>query len=225
MKINNTKNSSEVEKLKVMIYGTSGVGKTKLLGSLNEKMLILNADKGLMTLNSQDIDYVSVSSWKEVIEFLDYIKTSECLSKYTWIGFDTVTAMFDLLFSHLEKKQASDPKFDGFSFWKEYGGLLVNFLRIIRNQSSYHILALFQHSTKEDDNGLSQQVFGLQGGQASKPPEFFDEVFALRLDKNGSRILHTSSTQGWIAKDRSQALEKSEALDLSLIMKKIRAVK
>lgn len=218
MKINNTKNVSLTEKLKIMLYGVSGSGKTKLIGTLKEKILILNADKGLMTLNGLDIDYVTAASWKEVMEFLDYIKTKECQDKYTWIGFDTVTAMFDLLYAHIEKKQAGD----NFAFWKEYGGLLLNFLRIIRDQNTYNILALFQHSTKEDKDGLSQQVFGLQGSIATRPPDFFDEIFVLKQDKNGARLVHTAASAGFIAKDRSQKLEKQEPADLSLIMNKIR---
>lgn len=222
MKINNTKNVSDNEKLKIMLYGLSGIGKTKLIGTLKEKILILNADKGLMTLQGLDIDYFTATSWKEVMEFLDYIKTKECSEKYTWIGFDTVTAMFDLLFAHLEKRQAADSKYDGFCFWKDYGGLLLNFLRIIRDQNTYNILALFQHSTKEDKDGISQQVFGLQGGSATRPPDFFDEIFVLRQDKNGARIVQTASSPGYIAKDRSQVLEKNEIADLNEILKKIK---
>ncbi len=222
MKIFNAKDVQDNEKLKIMLYGVSGSGKTKLMGTLKEKILVLNADRGLLTLSGADIDYVTVNSWKEVIEFLDYIKTKECAEKYSWIGFDTVTAMFDLLTAHLEKKALMDSKFDGFAFYKEYGGLLLNFLRIVRDQNTFNVLALFQHSTKEDKNGLSQQVFGFVGSNATRAPEFFDEVFCLRSDKEGNRIVHTAPIPGFVCKDRSQTLEKTEKADLSLIMKKIK---
>lgn len=225
MKIQSARDISKNEKIKLMIYGASGSGKTKLIGTLKEKILLLNADKGLMTVSGQDIDYFTTTSWKEVVEFLDYLKTKECQEKYTWIGFDTVTAMFDLLYASLEKRQETDSKFDNFSFWKEYGGRLINFLRIIRDQNQYNVIALLQHSTKEDKDMVSQPAFGLQGGSATRPPDFFDEVFALRLGKEGARILQTSTNGVHIAKDRSQKLEKNEVADLSLIMNKIREKK
>lgn len=225
MKIQSTNDISESEKLKVMIYGLSGSGKTKLIGTLKEKVLLLNADKGIMTINGTGIDYVTVTSWKEVMDFLEFIKTKECSDKYTSICFDTVTAMFDLLSASLEKKQVQDSKFDNFAYWKEYGARLTNFLRIIRDQNTYNIFALFQHSTKEDKDNISQQVFGLQGGQATRPPDFFDEVFALRIGKEGARLVQTSTSTGYIAKDRSQVLEKNEAPDLGIIMAKIRGKK
>ena len=221
MKIQSTMNVSETEKLKVMVYGLSGSGKTKLVSTLKERILLLNADKGMRTIQGSEIDYVTANSWEDIVEFLNYMKTKECSEKYNWIVFDTVTAMFDLLSAHLEKRQASDSKFDGFAFWKEYGGRLLTFLRVIRDQNTYNTLALFQHSTKEDKDGMSQQVFGLQGSCATRPPDFFDEVFVLRQDKNNARMLQTATSAGYLAKDRSQVLEKSEVADLSVVMAKI----
>lgn len=221
MKISNTKDITTNEKIRFMVYGSSGVGKTKLIGTIPEKTLVLNTDKGMRTLSSMDIDYASANSWKEVIAFLDFIKTKECSDKYTWLVFDSISAMTDLLYTEL----VDNKKLDGFAMWKEYAGFVMKFMRFLRDQQVYNTLSIFEAIDKETESGVTEKSFGVQGSVGGRIPNFYDEVFALRLDKNGNRILQTASSAGWIAKDRAQVLEKTEVADLAIIMDKIRGLK
>lgn len=218
MKISNTKNINHEEKFRFMVYGYSGIGKTKLIGTLPGKVLVLNTDKGLLTLAGMDVDYASANSWKEVIDFLNYMKTDEAKKKYKFIVFDSVSAMMDLLYMELSENK----KLGGFDLWREYGGFVTKFFRVLRDQQDYHTLSLFEAIDKEDDAGLAVKAFGVQGSVGGRIPNFFDEVFALRMDKSGVRMLQTASSPGWIAKDRSQSLEKNELADLKIIMEKIK---
>ena len=64
---------------------------------------------------------------------------------------------------------------------------------------------------------------GNKTGQAL--PYFFDEVLALRVEKDGDgntqRALMCDSDGLWLAKDRSGKLDMWEALDLSAVFAKI----
>lgn len=228
MKIQSTKDISNQEKFRFMVYAYSGMGKTQLISTIPGKILVLNLDKGLKTLGGHDIDYVTANKWEDVIEFLNYIKKPECLSVYNWIVFDSVTAMTDLLYRHLE----NDKKFTGHEFWKHYGGFINKFMLVLRDQTDYHTLSLFEAIDKEDDSGMAIKAFGIQGQVGGRVPGFFDEVYALKMEKDNSRILQTVSSPGWIAKSRSRnidktgpALNKTEPADLAHIMNKIQGKK
>lgn len=218
MLIQSTKDIVNTEKFRFMIYGNSGIGKTQLIGTVSGTPLVLNTDKGMKTLTKSTIDFVSANTWPEVVEFLQFMKTKECQSKYDWIVFDSVSAMMDLLFVDLQDNK----KLTGFDLWREYGNFVTKFLRVLRDQQDYHTLSIFECMDKEDESGKSVKAFAVQGQVGGRIPNFYDEVFALRLDKSGNRILQTNSVPGWISKDRSQLLAPIEPADLSLIMKKLR---
>lgn len=218
MKIQSSKNIVNEDKFRFMVYGNSGVGKTQLISTIPGKCLVLNTDKGMKTLHKSDIDFVSAVSWKEVLEFLNYMKTPECQKVYTWIVFDSISAMMDLLFLELSEVK----KLTGFDLWREYGAFVTKFMRVIRDQQEYHTLSIFECLDKEDDTGVPTKSFAVQGQVGGRVPNYYDEVFALRITKDTTRVLQTASSPGWIAKDRSQLLEKAEVPDLSIIMTKLR---
>jgi phage nucleotide-binding protein len=217
MNILSTKDIAKDEKFRLMIYGQSGIGKTKLISTIPDKVLVLNTDKGMQTLSKSDVDYVSANTWKEVLEFLNYIKTEEAQKKYKWIVFDSISAAMDLLYMELSEVK----KLGGFDLWREYGAFVMKFMRFLRDQSVFHTLSIYEAIDKEDDSGIPTKGFGVQGQIGARIPNFYDEVFALRINKSGERVLQTTSSPGWIAKDRSQLLEANEKADLNIIMKKI----
>lgn len=228
MKILNTKDITETGKIRIMIYGKSGSGKTRLISTIPGKTLVLNIDKGMATLAGSDVDYVNANTWPEVIEFLNEVKKAEYQDKYSCLVFDDVTSLADLLMAHLEKQQESAPKADGFALWKEYGGFMMKFFRFIRDQTAYDIVANFQAVDKDDDSGVTNQVFGVQGQVGSMVPKFFDEVLPLRIlskEKGAFAELQTKSSLGWTAKDRSKKLLDVEKPDLTALMGKIRSQK
>lgn len=218
MKIQNTADLSVNGKFRFMVYGASGIGKTRLLSTIPDKVLIMNTDKGMLSVSNKSLDYVSVNSWKEVVDFLEEIKSSEEIKKkYKWLAFDSVSAMMDLLFNHLgEVKNLS-----GYDLWREYGKFVLKFMRFLRDQEQYHTVSIFEMLSTEDSNGVISKSFAVQGEVGKRIPGFFDEVFALRSDKDGKRFLQTNDLAGFPAKDRSQTLTLKEEADLALIMNKI----
>ena len=220
MQILDTSEFLSNNKFRFMIYGKSGIGKTQLISTVKGRILILNTDKGLSTLRKFQCQYVSANTWPEILEFLNFIKTKECQESYDWIVFDSVTALSDILYNHL----IDDKKLSGFDLWREYGNFMSKFLRFIRDQNTYHTVSIFEAIDKEDASGVTVQVFGVQGQIGSKVPNFYDEVFAMKMivqNKEPKRMLQTLTTLGWIAKDRSKALEALEEPDLNVIMEKI----
>lgn len=220
MNIQSAKDIQNNKKIKIMLHGPSAAGKTRLLKTLPEKALILNSDKGLRTIaGAANLDFFDVSSWSEAEEFLNYIKTAECKEKYSWIVFDSVNALADIKLRDLVEIK----KIEGFKVWDKYGSFVLSLLMILRDQESYNTICIFASTPKTTDQGITIQTYGIQGNMVGlRPPEFFDEVFAVKQDKDGKRVIQTNSANGLICKDRSEKLLPIEDADLSKILAKIK---
>lgn len=222
MEIKSTSDFNETGKLRFVVYGSSGAGKTKLISTLPGRVLILDTDKGLATIRKSNIDYVTATNWKEVKEFLAYLRTEECLKKYDFIVFDTLTAIFDSYMIELEEKEKKRDKPDKFNVYKQFLDFAMAFFANLRDQQNYHTLTLCQMGERENSDGITEKSYAIPGQARNRMTEFFDEVFALRVDKEGVRYLQTVSQAGYLAKDRSNVLDKHEPADLSKIIDKIK---
>lgn len=223
MKISDTKDLTEQGKFRFLIYGGSGAGKTKLISTIPGRALVLDTDKGMQTLRGiEGVKYVTATSWPEIKEFLEFIDTDKAKKDFDWIVFDTLTVILDKKLSDLSDRSAISDKPDSRKVWGDYAEYALKFLSRLRDQKDYNILVLSQMNEKEDSNGISLKGPSVAGSARNRVAEFFDEVFVIKEDKEGVRALQTASFGGFMAKDRSQALEKNEKADLSLIMNKIK---
>jgi len=62
----------------MVLYGDPGAGKTTFLGSANESdgtknILVIDIEGGMLSLEEQSVDYISVESFEEVLEVYDML--------------------------------------------------------------------------------------------------------------------------------------------------------
>ena len=87
MKIKTTKGASTTF-LDILVYGQSGVGKTRAISTLPGKVLILSAEEGTLSLSDFDIDMVEVKTYKDVIGALNAVekKIKAGGFEYQWLA-------------------------------------------------------------------------------------------------------------------------------------------
>ncbi len=78
----------------MLVYGTTGVGKTTLLGSANDcketaPLLFIDVDGGTLALADQKIDVVRPTSFKQLQEIYDYLRLEN--TKYRSVALDSLT--------------------------------------------------------------------------------------------------------------------------------------
>lgn len=84
------------QKIKAIVYGQAGMGKTTLSLSA-PKPLLLDFDNGIHRVNyGHQTDTVQIHSWKEALDVL-----SEDLSAYETIVVDTIGKMLDYIITHV----------------------------------------------------------------------------------------------------------------------------
>ncbi len=229
MKITSTKNIGH-DRLKMLIVGPSGAGKTTLASTINEETLIISAESGLLSLSSHDIDVYDLTQEQDIakrysliIEAYKYLQTEEAKKKYKWIYIDSLTELSQILVAFLKKKYPD--KKDALSMWGEYNDGIISMIKSFRDLPTYNVVFTALQSVDKDDNG--KRFYGVEmfGKISNKVEAFFDELFTLRVIDNDKgetkRALLTQRQDPYIGKDRSGKLDLYEPANLSAIMQKI----
>lgn len=249
MKVLNTSGVKN-DALKMIIAGEPGNGKTTLAKTLEhglkEKVLVISAEAGLLSLKNSNIDYVELQTdfdaegkpievpkerrIQRLGEIYAWLKEPEQTQKYKWIFVDSLTEVQQNLLEAIEKlEEFQGPK----NTIKKYGELatkMMSLCKMFRDLPHYNVVFSALVKTKDDNDGVPRMSINLIGAFAEKLPALFDEVLYLGVtsekDEAGThkRVILTGKTDKIdFPKDRSGRLEKYEDADLSTIVKKIRS--
>ena len=202
--------------VKILCYGQSGAGKTSLIKTLPD-VVVLSAEGGLLSIQDADLPYLEITSMQDLQEAYSWVMESD----YKSVALDSISEIAEVCLSH-EKKVNKDPR-------AAYGSMqeqMADIIRTFRDIPGRHVLMTAKLEKTQDEMGrvlYSPSMPGNKTGQAL--PYFFDEVLALRVEKtpegNTERALMCDSDGLWLAKDRSGKLEPWEAPDLGAIISKI----
>lgn len=223
MKLISTKDAA-LNGVKLLVYGPSGAGKTRLCSTTGEPTIILSAEAGLLSLRDYDIPAVQIQSIDDIYEAYDYLVNSEEGKAFRWICLDSISEIGEVVLS-AGKKSAKDPRAAYGDLQEKMGDLLRAF-RDLPGRNVYFSAKLDR--VKDETTGTL--LFGpSMPGQKLGPsiPYFFDEVFVYRMERavdgSLSRALQTFGDIQYNAKDRSGALAPWEEPDLGKIAAKITA--
>jgi len=210
--------------VKLLVYGPSGAGKTRLCSTTGEPTIILSAEAGLLSLRDYDIPAVQIQSIDDIYEAYDYLVNSEEGKAFRWICLDSISEIGEVVLS-AGKKSAKDPR-AAYGDLQEKMGDLLRACRDLPGRNVYFSAKLDR--VKDETTGTL--LFGpSMPGQKLGPsiPYFFDEVFVYRMERavdgSLSRALQTFGDIQYNAKDRSGALAPWEEPDLGKIAAKITA--
>lgn len=218
------KRTSAVEPafVKVLVYGASGAGKTTLIPSLPEP-IVLSAEAGLLSIRGSNIPYIEIATMDDLREAYAWLRDSEEASMYQSVVIDSISEIAEVMLS-AEKKINKDPR-------AAYGSMqeqIADLIRAFRDLSGRHVYMSAKVERAQDDQGrllYNPSMPGNKTGQAL--PYWFDLVFALRAERdadgNITRMLQTDTDGVWNAKDRSGKLDMWEPADLGAVIKKVLA--
>lgn len=210
--------------VKLLVYGQAGAGKTTLIQTLPNPV-ILSAEAGLLSIASADIPYVEIDSMATLMDAYRWLTESTEGKAFSSVALDSISEIAEVCLS-AEKLKAKDPRQAYGEMQDQMGGVI----RAFRDLPGRHVYMTAKLEKSQDEMGrllYSPSMPGNKTGQAL--PYFFDEVLALRCEKDAEgkphRGLLCQSDGLWQAKDRSGRLEAWELADLGEIIKKIEGVK
>ena len=218
----NLKTTREVasDGVKVLVYGGSGSGKTTLIGTLPDPVII-SAEAGLLSLSGLDIPYIEVTDMDSLKEAFSYITSSKDAQQFRSVALDSISEIAEVVLN-AEKKNTKDPR-------QAYGALqeqMTDLIRSFRDITGKNVYMSAKMEKQQDESGRILYGPSMPGNKlAQMLPYFFDEVLALRVEKDEEgkpqRALMCDSDGLWSAKDRSGKLSPWEMADLGFIINKI----
>lgn len=207
--------------IKVLVYGQAGAGKTSLIPTLPNP-LVLSAEGGLLSIKDADVPFIEIKSMADLHEAYGFITESDEAKDFQTVCLDSISEIAEVVLNH-EKKATKDPR-------QAYGAMqeqMADIIRVFRDIEDRHIYMSAKLEKTQDEMGRVLYAPSMPGNKTGQQlPYFFDEVLALRVEKdsegNSQRALMCDSDGLWLAKDRSGKLDTWEAADLGSIIKKIR---
>jgi len=234
MKVTSTKTHS-ANRLKFLIYGAPGVGKTTLAATLNEPVLVISAEAGLLSLAGHDIDVVDITvdddgnrikkehRLNRLLKVLAWLEEPATREKYKWIFIDSLTEISENLIENL-RLVYPDMK-DGLKLWGDYAKKARSMVKAFRDIPHYNVVFTALEKEDKDENNRRYVKVDMSGKIGQQLPAFFDEVFWFHVEQISKtetrRLLLTSPRENVIAKDRSGKLELLEPPNLQAIVDKI----
>lgn len=206
--------------VKVLVYGQAGAGKTSLIPTLPNP-IVLSAEGGLLSIHDANLPYIEIGDMDALMEAYTWLSESSEAFGYQSVALDSISEIAEVVLN-AEKKATKDPR-------QAYGAMqeqMAEIIRAFRDLPGRHVYMSAKLEKTQDEMGrvlYSPSMPGNKTGQAL--PYFFDLVLALRVEKDAEgvtqRALMCDSDGLWLAKDRSGKLAAWEAPDLGAIIAKI----
>jgi phage nucleotide-binding protein len=221
IKLQSTK-SIATGKMKILVYGQAGAGKTTLIRTLPNPVII-SAEAGLLSLRDHELPFVEIDSREQLLDVYRWLVDSDEAKNFDSIALDSISEIAEVILSQ-EKAKSKDPR----QAYGEMQDQMAKIIRSFRDLQGRHIYFSAKLEKSQDEMGrvlYSPSMPGSKTGQSL--PYFFDEVLALRCerDEDGQivRALFCQSDGLWQAKDRSGKLNQWEQPDLGVVIRKIEA--
>ena len=219
VKLNSTSTVS-TDGVKFLVYGAAGSGKTRLIATLPEPV-ILSAEGGLLSLADSQIPFIAIDSLPAMAEAYLWLVESDEAKKFKSVAIDSLSEIAETCLN-AEKKVAKDPR-------QAYGAMsdqIGEYVRKFRDLPGRNVYMSAKLDRAQDETGrmlYAPSMPGIKTGLAL--PYYYDEVLALRVetgeDGTVNRALMTTTDGLWTAKDRSGKLAQWEPSDLGKIIAKI----
>lgn len=179
------KNPSELKfnrNVRVLIYGSPGIGKSTLALSA-PKPVLFDFDGGVHRVNGAHLcPTLQVESYDQVLEALN-----EDLSQFETIIIDTAGKMLDYMTEYIIRKNPKAANYDGSLTLKGYGTRKVMFIDFLNKVSMMNKHIVFVAYEREDKNGdvkfVRPEIGGSSAGDLIKELDLVGYVKAVGRDR------------------------------------------
>lgn len=195
-------------KVKALVYGPSGAGKTVFAGTA-PKILFACAERGLLSIASQEPDYVEINTYNDLQALLDYLKKPG--HPYETVVVDSISEINEIIKRGIELRRNALMRLDD---WGE----LANKIRKVLNgfvELPMHVIFIAQEKALQDEDKIAKIVPMLNGSAATEIAYNMDIVAYCGMDKNGRRTILTDADPKLLTKDRTRVLGSPAPLDFT----------
>lgn len=180
-------------KLKILLVGPSGVGKTHMAGTFPKPYLFNFDVRGVLTLRGKDIDYDTFTEYKDIEPKLNEVEVGD---KYETLIFDPITRLADLMMDEIQRLNLSESKLARTST-KMFGftppptipeylifmGNMSNILDQILKIDKHIVFVAHEEQSKDELSGEIERMPMIVTKIRHRLSTYFDEAYRLRCNK------------------------------------------
>lgn len=219
--VTTTREESLANGIKCLIYGRSGIGKTRLMATAPGPVII-SAEGGTLSLRDQDIPMIKIASLDDLNRAHDYL-TGPAGNNYFTICLDSISEIGEKVLTNAKAGTK-----DGRQAYGILADQMWQTIRAFRDIRGKCVAMTAKAEWVKDDTGVTRWMPSMPGRQLTNGlPYFFDEVFYLGSFRGAGgefTALQTHADLQFDAKDRSGSLDHYEFPDLTNVFNKIYGV-
>lgn len=208
-------------KVKAVVYGASGSGKTSF-GGTAKNAIFASAEGGLLSIADKTPNYVEIRSLQDLRDLHMFLKTQK--HNFETVIIDSITEINDIIKNEIEKKSGKGMQL------QDWGTLSKEIKKTLRDfrDLDMHVLFIAQETADEKDEAgtASKIVPSLNGKAATEIAYFMDIVGYIYIVKaTGEHKLITLPNARYLTKDRSKLIGNDTEADFSVWVEKIAQIK
>lgn len=203
--------SPTTTKIKALIYGASGVGKTSFAGTA-KNVIFASAEGGLLSIADKLPNYVEIKSLQDLKDLYRYLLTNT--HNFETLVIDSITEINEVIKLGIEKKTGRPMQLQDWGVLaKDIKSILREFRDLAETPKAdspnqykpINVLFIAQETVEAQEEGgtISKIVPSLNGKASTEIAYFMDIVGYLTIDKNGVRKVITASNPRLLTKDRT----------------------
>lgn len=204
--IRSTKQQLQSAKINAIIYGESGVGKTRL-ASTCPRPLVISAEGGVMSLAEFDIPYIEVTDLVSARAAVKYV--TDHAQEYDTVIFDSLSEIAEIVLADMLAK-TPDPR----KAYPDSEAAITKLIRQLRSLPCSVIWIAKQQTGKDHLGGTTYGPMAPGTKFPEKLPYLVDIVARMAVQsiqkEDGStstrRVLLTETDGSFVAKDRTGRL-------------------
>ena len=185
-------------KIKAVIYGASGSGKTYFAATA-PKPIFASAEAGLLSTMSlkKKIDYVEIKSVADLAGMLRDLKADT--RGYETVIIDSISEINDICKDKIESDKKRSMQIQD---WGELGKIIRKILRGFRDLDM-HVIFIAQEKIVNDADKIDKRVPMLNGKSATEIAYFMDVSGYIYVTKEGEHKIRTAPDHRLLTKDRT----------------------
>jgi hypothetical protein len=201
----------------VLVYGAHDSGKTRLIATMPQPVLIADLEDGLLSIERDELDKTAIP----VASHADMRTVTAMIASGKFKSFvvDSLSVFSDIVAA--ECKSEIKNKYD---VWPEYESRIAQFVRACREVEIPVLLIARETSSNIGDEKNEVMRYDPAFAKKSSSGDVPSDVdYCFRLTGTKKKTLSTRSSMVTAGKDRSGLLDEQEPADMSAIFAKLRA--
>lgn len=204
--IKSTKDVVQSDGVKILLFAESGFGKTKSIGTIEGKTLLLNIENGTMVLRDKDVDVIDIPNIETLGKVYLALQSGEL--KYDNVAIDSLTEIGEMLISELEADDYYGNPSNVFKLFGEYTRRVTKMAKMFRDLKGINVV-ITALAENVEANGITTKLPMIPAKKAqAKLISLFDEVYYGITKGDGERWVHTEDGTGYRAKSRAGVFER-----------------